>query len=86
MLDVLYIRISLPDSNTHPSHFSPQFSLIFPTQRTINHIQACSRLIYFGGLPTHLTQDKERKHPILEQPRVQLCDADALRKAVDVTL
>lgn len=52
----------------------------------INHSQTCSRLICFGGLPAHLTQVKEGKHPILEQPHVQLCDADALMKAIDVTL
>lgn len=52
----------------------------------MNHLHTCSSRIYFAGLPTHLTQIKEGKYPVLEEPRAQLCDADALMKAIDVTL
>lgn len=86
-VDVLSIRISsLPDSNIHPSRFPPPFSLIFPARWMMNHLHTCSSRIYFAGLPTHLTQIKEGKYPVLEEPRAQPCDADALMKAIDVTL
>lgn len=49
-VDVLYFRISsLPGSNTHPSHFPPQFPLLFLARWMVNYTQTRSRLTGFVG-------------------------------------